>query len=86
MSGVIRFVGGLFLAFFVTIGLFLLMRGLISKEFQPQDKMETASFEINPKVEDIKVIERETKVDKVKKVITPPPPPMTSLVGVARKC
>jgi len=63
------------LAAVLTVLLFLAMRALISKEFQPQDKSETASFEINPKVEDIKVIERETKVDKVKKVITPPPPP-----------
>ena len=63
------------LAAILTVVLFLAMRALISKEFQPQDKSETASFEINPKVEDIKVIERETKIDKVKKVITPPPPP-----------
>jgi len=63
------------LAAVFTVLLFLAMRALISKEFQPQDKSETASFEINPKVEDIKIIERETKVDKIKKVITPPPPP-----------
>lgn len=63
------------LAALFTVGLFLAMRALISDEFQPQEKGETASFEINPKVEDIKTIERETKVDKVKKVITPPPPP-----------
>jgi len=63
------------LAALFTVLLFIAMRVLISAEFKPQDKSETASFEINPKVEDIKVIERETKVDKVKKVITPPPPP-----------
>jgi len=63
------------LAAVLTVLLFLAMRALISKDFVPQDKSETASFEINPKVEDIKTIERETKVDQVKKVITPPPPP-----------
>lgn len=63
------------LAAVLTVLLFLAMRALISKDFVPQDKSENASFEINPKVEDIKTIERETKVDQVKKVITPPPPP-----------
>jgi protein TonB len=76
MNGPIRLLILTPLAALFTVGLFLAMKGLISKEFQPQDKGETASFEINPKVEDIKVIERETKIDKVKKVITPPPPPM----------
>jgi len=63
------------LAAVFTVGLFLAMRALISKEFQPQDKNEVASFEINPKVEDIKIIERETVIEKVREVITPPPPP-----------
>lgn len=75
MHNVIRWVILTPLAALFTVGLFLAMQALISDEFKPQDKTETASFEINPKVEDIKVIERETKVDKVKKVITPPPPP-----------
>jgi len=75
MRNVIRWVVFTPLAAILTVLIFLAMRALISKEFQPQDKAERLSFEINPKVEDIKVIERETKVDKVKKVITPPPPP-----------
>lgn len=75
MSNAIRWIVFTPLAAVFTVLLFLAMRALISKDFVPQDKAETASFEINPKVEDIKVIERETKVDKVKKVITPPPPP-----------
>ena len=62
-------------AAFVTIGLFVLMMTLIAEEFKPQDKVATASFEINPTVEDIKVIKRDTKVQQVKKVVTPPPPP-----------
>lgn len=76
MSNAVRWLVFAPIAFLVTILLFLFMRWLISDEFKPQDKVETASFEINPKVEDIKVIERETVVDKVKQVITPPPPPM----------
>jgi len=75
MGNIIRWIIFTPLAALFTVMLFLLMRSFISKEFQPQDKAEQASFEINPKVEDIKVIERETKIDKVKKVITPPPPP-----------
>jgi len=75
MSNVIRWVLFIPVAAFVTISLFVLMMTLIAEEFKPQDKLENASFEINPKVEDIKVIQREVKVDKVKKVITPPPPP-----------
>lgn len=75
MKNAIRWIVFTPVAALFTVLLFLAMRALISKEFQPQDKGETATFEINPKVEDIKVIERETRVDKVKKVITPPPPP-----------
>lgn len=75
MSNAIRWLVFTPLAAVFTVLLFLAMRALISKDFVPQDKSDTASFEINPKVEDIKVIERETKIDQVKKVITPPPPP-----------
>ena len=75
MNNAVRWLVFTPIAAILTVILFLAMRALISKEFQPQDKGETASFEINPKVEDIKVIERETKIDRVKKVITPPPPP-----------
>ena len=75
MKNAIRWIVFTPLAAVFTVLLFLAMRALISKDFVPQDKAETASFEINPKVDDIKVIERETKIDKVKKVNTPPPPP-----------
>ena len=59
----------------VTFFLFTLMIRLIAGEFQAQEKFGAANFEINPTVEDVKVIRRETKVQQVKKVITPPPPP-----------
>jgi protein TonB len=75
MKNAIRWILFTPLAALLTVGLFLAMQALISKEFQPQDKSETASFEINPKVEDIKTIERETQIDEIKKVDTPPPPP-----------
>lgn len=76
MVNLVRWLIGIPFAALVTVGLFVLMTVLISAEFEPQEKLAAASFEINPKVEDIKVIERETKVDKVQKVVTPPPPPM----------
>ena len=59
----------------VTVFLFVLMMSLISEEFKPQDKLDLDSFEINPKVEDVKILERETKITEIKKIETPPPPP-----------
>ena len=75
MGNIIRWILGIPVAAAITIGLFVLMMTLIAEEFKPQEKVASASFEINPTVEDIKVIKRETKVQQVKKVITPPPPP-----------
>ncbi|HFE39266.1 MAG TPA: energy transducer TonB, partial [Gammaproteobacteria bacterium] len=48
---------------------------LIAGDFKPSEKPENVSFEINPTVEDIKIVQRETKIAKVRKVVTPPPPP-----------
>ena len=75
MKNVIRWILGVPVAALVTVGLFVLMMTLIAEEFKPQEKLATASFDINPTVEDIKVIKRDTKVKQVKKVVTPPPPP-----------
>ena len=75
MKNVIRWILGFPVAALVTVGLFILMMTLIAEEFKPQEKLATASFDINPTVEDIKVIKRDTKVKQVKKVVTPPPPP-----------
>ena len=75
MKNVIRWILGFPVAALVTVGLFVLMMTLIAEEFKPQEKLATASFDINPTVEDIKVIKRDTKVKQVKKVVTPPPPP-----------
>lgn len=59
----------------VTVVLFVLMMSLISEEFKPADKLDINSFEINPKVEDVKILERETTITEIKKIETPPPPP-----------
>lgn len=75
MGNVIRWIVGIPLAAFVTFVLFVAMKVLISGNFEAQEKLEAGNFEINPTVEDIKVVKRTTKIDKVKKVITPPPPP-----------
>jgi len=72
---IMRWIIGVPIAAILTFLMFMLMMFLISGEWEPQEKLETAKFEINPKVEDLKVIKRETKIDKVKRVTTPPPPP-----------
>lgn len=59
----------------VTVLLFVLMMSLISEEFKPEDKLELNAFEINPKVEDVQILERETTITKIQKIETPPPPP-----------
>lgn len=75
MGNIVRWLIGIPVAAFVTFALFVAMKILISGDFKPQKKLEAANFEINPTVEDIKVVQRTTKIDKVRKVITPPPPP-----------
>jgi protein TonB len=59
----------------ITVGLFMLMKFLISGQFKLNAKEESISFEINPVVEDVQIVKRETKITKIKKVVTPPPPP-----------
>lgn len=75
MGSLVRWIFGIPFAAFVTFVLFILMMVLIAGEFRPEEKLAAANFDINPTVEDIKVVKRETKIDQVKKVITPPPPP-----------
>ena len=59
----------------VTVGLLALMAGLIAEEFQPEDKVEIAELDINPRVEDIVVAERTVEFQELQRVETPPPPP-----------
>lgn len=75
MNVFVRWIIGTAIAAFVTFVLFVAMMLMIRGDFEPQEKIENASFEINPKVEDIKVAVRETKIAKISKVVTPPPPP-----------
>lgn len=75
MKKLIRLLLGTAIAAFVTFSLFVLMYTLISDDFELQEKKDKLSFEISTKVEDIKIVERQTTVAKVRKVITPPPPP-----------
>ena len=75
MAALIRWVVGIPLAAFFTFLLFLGMKALIAGDFKPQKKLAAANFDINPQVDDIKLEIRETKVQEIKKVVTPPPPP-----------
>lgn len=76
MNGLIRWIGGMVVAAIVTFALFTLMRILIKGEFVLQEKSENLSFEVNAKIEEVKVIRKDVKVAKVRRVTTPPPPPM----------
>jgi protein TonB len=73
--GVVLPLAGIF-----TVGLTLSMASLIATEFSPQDKTESVSFEINPLAEDIAEPPRTEKPDPLKKVETPPPPPVLDTV------
>ncbi len=75
MAALIRWIVGIPLAAFLTFMLFLGMKALITGDFKPEKKLAAANFDINPQVDDIKVVIRETKVQEIKKVVTPPPPP-----------
>ena len=59
----------------VTAGLFALMQGLISEEFAPEDVVEIAEIDINPRVEELVVAERTVEFRELQRVETPPPPP-----------
>ena len=71
-------------ALIATLFLFFVMIRLIAGDWVPQEKNRSAKFEINPTVEDIKVLIRETKIDKVTKVVTPPPPPQIEVQTAAQ--
>ncbi|PHQ66640.1 MAG: hypothetical protein COB92_07275 [Robiginitomaculum sp.] len=76
MSGIVRWIGGIIVAGCVTFLLFTLMRVLIAGDFKLQPKQEKLSFEVNAKIEEVKVTRKDVKVSKVRRVVTPPPPPM----------
>jgi len=55
MGSLIKWIIAIPVAAFLTFMLFMGMIGLISGEWEPQEKGKTTKFEINPTVEDIKV-------------------------------
>ena len=80
---IFRFGAILPVAAVMTTGLALTMAGLIATEFTPQDKTETASYEINPQVEDIPDVVRTLTLDPLREVDVPPPPPSVATVQTA---
>lgn len=58
----------------VTLGLLAVMTVLIADEFQPQDRVDLASFEINPKPDDIPILV-DRNPPKLEPIEVPPPPP-----------
>lgn len=82
-SGAFRYGAIMPLAAVLTLGLTLTMAGLIATEFTPQQKMETATFEINPKVQEIQDPERTITIDPLQEVEVPPPPPALATVQTA---
>lgn len=75
MSGLFRFVFGVIPAAIVTLGLFFTMVALISGTVEIDEKTEVLDFEINPRVDELEIVERETKITQLTKVTPPPPPP-----------
>lgn len=71
------------LAAVATVGLTLTMAALVATEFTPQDKAVVAVYEINPVVDDIPDPIRDIKLDPLKEVEVPPPPPSLATVQVA---
>jgi protein TonB len=65
-----------FPAVVVTGGLFLIMAGMIREEFQPEDTVEIAEFEINPQVDEVTWEERDIKMAERVEIETPPAPPI----------
>ena len=77
-----RYAAALPIAAVTTVSLMLSMAALISAEFKPQDKVEVASFEINPRVIEIDDFIK-TEIKPVQEVEVPPPPPTTGIIQTA---
>lgn len=63
----------------VTLALLSLMTGLIADEFQPQDRVDLASFEINPRPDDVPLL-MERKPPKLDPIEVPPAPPIVDII------
>jgi len=79
-----RFAAVMPVATLATVGLMLSMATLIATEFTPQDKVEVARFEINPRVEDIPDPVRTLRLDPLREIEVPPPPPKIATDEAAR--
>ncbi len=70
-----RFFVVLPIAAIITVGLFLLMRFFISGDITLAEKQDAVRFDINPKVQELEVRQRDVKPERSKDVKPPPPPP-----------
>ncbi|MBL4618203.1 MAG: energy transducer TonB [Robiginitomaculum sp.] len=70
-----RFFIGLPFAGVITIVIFLFMKFLISQEMTLSEKEDAFRIDINPKVEELTVRQRDVKAERAKDVKPPPPPP-----------
>jgi len=77
-----RFAAVLPAAAVTTVGLMLSMAALIATEFKPQEKVELASFEINPRVIEIDEFEK-SEIKPILEVEVPPPPPTIGVIQTA---
>lgn len=68
----------------VTLSIFTMMQSLISEDFIPQDRLEIAAFEINPRVVDIDPVIQRLPPDKLKQVEIPPAPPVIETVKTGK--
>ncbi|MBL1430934.1 MAG: energy transducer TonB [Robiginitomaculum sp.] len=70
-----RFFLGLPIAGIITVGLFLLMKFLISSEMTLNKEEDAFRIDINPKIEELTIRQRDVKAERAKDVKPPPPPP-----------
>ncbi|MCF6293832.1 MAG: energy transducer TonB [Robiginitomaculum sp.] len=70
-----RFFLGLPIAGIITVGLFLWMKFLISSEMELNKDDEKFRIDINPKIEELTIRQRDVKAERAKDVKPPPPPP-----------
>ncbi|GHA93283.1 hypothetical protein GCM10009069_15410 [Algimonas arctica] len=63
----------------VTVGLWSVMVGLIADEFEPQDRLELAAFEINATPDDLPLLTDRTPPKLLDRIEVPPPPPVVDV-------
>lgn len=63
----------------VTLGLLGFMTALIAEEFEPQDRIELAAFEINAKPEETPLLINRAPPQLLERIEVPPPPPSVDI-------